>query len=41
MRYVKMDYIEYGKLWKLSRDNIKSAIIEKLTRFFWELQSSR
>ena len=27
MRYVKMDYIEYGKLWKLSRDNIKSASV--------------
>ena len=22
-----MDYIEYGKLWKLSRDNIKSASV--------------
>lgn len=26
-RYVKMDYIEYGKLWRLSRDNIKSASV--------------
>lgn len=26
-RYVKMDYIEYGKLWKLSRDTIKSASV--------------
>lgn len=27
MRYVKMDYIEYGKLWRLSRNNIKSASV--------------
>lgn len=27
MRYVKMDYIEYGRMWKLSRDNIKSASV--------------